>query len=105
MNFAMKFIEKISSDVLPKELQENKLFEKETNEYSNMVMYNRFYLEDLRTKCRAMKFGNLFKNPAGIVDYIFLKPKYALLKSIRKHPILIELFIRDLKTKKYEFEN
>ncbi len=105
MNFAMKFIEKISSDVLPKELQENKLFEKETNEYSNMVMYNRFYLEDLRTKCRAMKFGNLFKNPAGIVDYIFLKPKYALLKSIRKHPMLIELFIKDLKTKKYEFEN
>lgn len=102
MNFAIKFIEKISADILPKELQENKLFEKETNEYSNMVMYNRFYLENLRTKCRAMKFGELFKHPSLIGEYILLKPKYALLKSIRKHPKLIEFFIKDLKNTKIQ---
>lgn len=103
MNFAMKFIEKISSDVLPDEIKNDKLFEKETSEYSNMVMYNRFYLEDLRTKCRAMKIGNLFKNPEQIPEYIALKPKYFLLKRIRKHPKLIELLIKDLKTKQYDF--
>ena len=103
MNFAMKFIEKISPDVLPEEIKHDKLFEKETNEYSNMVMYNRFYLEDLRTKCRAMKVGNLLKNPEQIPEYLALKPKYFLLKRIRKHPKLIELFIKDLKTRQYEF--
>ncbi len=103
MNFAMKFIEKISPDVLPEEIKHDKLFEKETNEYSNMVMYNRFYLEDLRTKCRAIKVGELLKKPEEIPEYIMLKPKYFLLKSIRKHPKLIELFIRDLKTRKYDF--
>ena len=103
MNFAVKFIEKISSDVLPNEIKNDLLFEKETNEYSNMVMYNRFYLEDLRTKCRAIKVGDLFKNPEQIREYIALKPKYFLLKRIRKHPKLIEFFIKDLKTKKYNF--
>jgi len=103
MNFAIKFINSISKDVFPKEIQENMPFEKLTNDYSNMVMFKRFYLEEIRTKCRAMKFADLFKKPQMIKDYITLKPKYQLLKMLTKHPRLIEIFIKDLKTKKYDF--
>lgn len=103
MNFAIKFIEKISAEVLPNEIKNDKLFEKETKEYSNMVMYNRFYLEDIRTKCRAMKIGDLINNPREIIDYVSFKPKYFMLKLIRKHPKLIEIFIKDLKTRQYDF--
>lgn len=99
MNFVIKFIEKISKNVLPVEIQNNMLFEKETNEYSNMVMFNRFYLEEIRTKCRQMKISNIIKNPAEWKDYIFLKPKYMALKTLKKHPKLIELFIKDLRGK------
>ena len=88
---------------LLKEIQENMLFEKLTNEYSNMVMFKRFYLEELRTKCRAMKFSDLFSRPEMFKDYLILKPRYQILKMLVKHPRLIEFFIKDLKTKEYEF--
>ena len=104
INFAMKFINKISQDVFPKEFQENMLFEKMTNDYSNNVMFKRFYLEELRTKCRSMKVQDLFKNPEMLKDYITLKPKYQMLKGLIGHPKLIEFFIKDLKTKKYNFD-
>ena len=105
MNFALKFIKQIAENILPENISNGKLFEKETQEYSNMVMYNRFYLEDLRTKCRALKFGQLFKEPKLIGEYIKIKPKYFALKLIKKHPVLIEKLIKDLKTRNYSFEN
>ena len=102
-NFAMKFINRISKDVFPKEIQDDMLFEKLTNDYSNMVMFKRFYLEDLRNKCRALKVSDIFKSYVNFRDYIFLKPKYQFLKLLVKHPKLIGLLIRDLKTKQYDF--
>ena len=78
--------------------------EKETIEYSNMVMFNRFYLEDLRTICHPLKMQDLFIKPAIWSDYFKYKPKYFGLKLLRKHPKLIEWFIKDLKTKDYNFE-
>lgn len=88
MNFAIKFINKLASNILP----ENDLpFEKETNEYSQKVMYKRFFLEEIRTKCRAMKFKEVIKNPKQWGEYLVLKPKYIILKSFRNHPRLISL--------------
>ncbi len=88
LNFAIKFINKLSSNILP----ENDMpFEKETNEYSQKVMYKRFFLEDIRTKCRAMKFKDVLKNPKQWGEYLLLKPKYIILKSFRNHPKLISL--------------
>lgn len=105
VNFAVKFIEKISPNILPEEITDKKLFEKETRYYSNMVMYDRFYLEDLRIKCRALPIRDIFKSKENFLNYLKMKPKYYILKMLRKHPLLIEFFIRDLKTKKYDFEN
>ncbi len=79
LNFAIKFINKLSSNILP----ENDMpFEKETNEYSQKVMYKRFFLEDIRTKCRAMKFKDVLKNPKQWGEYLLLKPKYIILKVL-----------------------
>lgn len=99
MNFAIKFIGKISSNILPDSVQNNILFEKEMNDYSNVVMYNRFYLEELRTKCRAIKFGDTILDSQALADYLKYKPKYALLKLLRGHPKLISLLIKDLRGK------
>ena len=88
MNFAIKFINKLSSNILP---EDNLPFEKETNEYSQKVMYNRFFLEKIRTKCRAMKLKEVIKNPKQWGEYLVLKPKYIILKSFRNHPRLINL--------------
>ena len=96
INFAMKFINKISTNVIPPDIQKQMPFEKEINDYSRMVMYKRFYLEEIRTKCRAMKIGEVITKPDQWFDYITLKPKYNFLKLFTKHPRLIEIFIKDL---------
>ena len=95
MNFAIKFLMRISKNIFPEALQSDVLFEKETIEYSNMVMFNRFYLEDLRTICHPLKMQDLFIKPAIWSDYFKYKPKYFGLKLLRKHPKLIEWFIKD----------
>lgn len=102
MNFALKFINKISPNILPDNIKNNIFFEKETNNFSIAVMYDRFYLNDLRTKCRPMKVADLFKNPSEISEYLKLKPVYFSLKLLRGHPHLIKLLIRDLKERDYE---
>lgn len=91
INFAIKFIDKISPDILPKSIKENMPFEIETNEYSKIVMYDRFFLEDIRMKCRSLKFNEILHSIDNMFQYITLKPKYVLLKSLRNHPKLISL--------------
>ncbi len=97
INFAVKFICKISPNILSDSINYGKFFEKETEDYSNMVMYNRFYLEDLRTKCRGIKISDTLLNSEKLEQYIILKPKYFFLKLLRNHPMLIKLFIKDLR--------
>ncbi len=97
INFAIKFIDKISKNILPDTIKNNVLFEKETNEYSNTVMYNRFYLENIRAKCRKMKLDEVLKTPAKWNEYLLFKSKYIMLKTLRNHPKLIEFFIKDLR--------
>ena len=72
-------------------------FQKEMQNYSNMVMFNRFYLEEIRNKCRKMKIKNVIRNPKHWRDYLVSKIKYQFLKSLRNHPKLIETFIKDLR--------
>ena len=67
------------------------------NDYSNVVMYNRFYLEDLRTKCRAIKFRDIIWDSEAFINYLKYKPKYFVLKLLRGHPNLIKLLIKDLR--------
>ncbi len=103
INFATKFINKISNDILPKEFN-NTIFEKETNDYSRMIMFTNFYYSELQEKCRAMKIQDVVKHPKTFGEYIKLKTKYKTLKMLNRHPRLIEIFIKDLKTCCYNIE-
>lgn len=91
INFAIKFISKIIPGI-------ETFFEEETEDYSNMVMFNRFYLENLRQTCRAMKIKEVVKTPSMWGKYLVLKTRYSTLKGLRKHPKLIKLFIKDLRS-------
>ncbi len=93
LNFAVKFIKKISKNIIP---DNSTFFEKETNDYSNMVLFENLYYSDLQKECRALKFKEIFKNPALIKKYITLKTKYKFLKSLNNHPKLIQILIKDL---------
>lgn len=103
INFAIKFLNKISENIVPEEIRNNILFEKETNDYSKVVMFKRFYYIDLQKQCREMKIKDIIKKPKLWWKYITLKIKYKTLKSIQNHPRLIDLFIKDL-VKVYNFE-
>ena len=96
INFAIKFLNKISENIVPVEIRNNILFEKETNDYSKVVMFKRFYYIDLQKQCREMKIKDIIKKPKLWWKYITLKIKYKTLKSIQNHPKLIDLFIKDL---------
>lgn len=99
MNFSMKFINKISENIFPEKIRKAVVFEKETNDYSNMVMYNRFYLDDIRTRCRAMKIKEVIFQPEKWLDYLLLKPKYVFLKCFKTHPRAIEILMKDFEVK------
>lgn len=100
INFAMNFINKLTPYVFGG--QNKLLFEKETRNYSLCVMYKRFYLEDIREQTRKMKLKGMFKE-YSLLDYLKIKPKYFMLKQLIGHPLLIHLFIKDIKTRHYNF--
>ena len=66
-------------------------------------MYERFYLEDIREKSRNLKIKEIFKDLSKFKQYLKIKPLYFSLKLLRGHPLLIKFFIKDLKTKQYDF--
>ena len=96
INFAIKFIEKISPDLLPDYIKNNEMFKKEIKDYSNTILYEKFYLEDLRNKCAKIPINKIFDSFENFINYIKLKPKFYLLKMLQGHPLLIETFIKNL---------
>ena len=97
INFAMKFIKKFSQTIIPKDIQNQMIFEKETNDYSRMIMFKHFYYIDLQKKSRDMKITEVLRNPSKIKEYLSLKIKYKTLKILNRYPRLIKFFIADLK--------
>lgn len=99
---AIEFINEISSNIFPEDILKVFDFDSHKEEYSIMVLYKRFYLNDLRTKCRKIKVKDIFKSFDALKRYLALKPKYQILKFLSKHPKLIKMFIKDLESKNYD---
>ncbi len=99
IDFAVRFINSISENIFSENIKEFYGSNKNIDKYSTMVLFKRFYLKDLRTKCRALKLSDIFKNPSLFISYLILKPRYQFLKSISKHPKLIKFLVRNLKDK------
>lgn len=94
LNFAIKFIEKYIKNTSFDKI--NKISDKDIEKYAITLLYDRFYLDEIRIKCRAMKLDEIIKKPDKWANYLLLKPKYQILKLFRKHPKSIKLFIKNL---------
>ena len=102
MGFVVQFINKIIPNLLPEQLRNNKQLKKETDNYCNIVMYNRFSIYDMKMRCRELKLKDAISNFATFKEYITLKPKYFLLKQIRRNPLAIKAFYKVTKKNKIE---
>ena len=94
MYFAMKFVNRIIPNLLPQELFENKELKKKIDKYCNMVMFSRFYLEDLRLTCKKIRIKNALCHLSVMKEYLKYKPKYFCLKMIRKSSWAIKYFLK-----------
>jgi hypothetical protein len=94
--FATSFINKIVPNLLPEKLQKNALFNKEVNNYCTLLMYQRFFLWNMKQKSHELKFKDIFKNFANLIEYLRLKPKYFILKLFvfRKNPKLAKIILK-----------
>lgn len=92
VGFAVKFLKEVASNIIPTSLIENLLFENKINEYCTLVMYKRFFLEEIRNKSHLISLSDVFRSPRLIGKYLSIKPKYLFFKSIRNSPNLINIF-------------
>lgn len=101
--FGIKFLNNIVPNLLPEKIKSDKYFEKEFKKYCILLIYQRFFLWEMKQKSHEMKIKNLFSSWQFFKDYLNLKPKYFILKLgiIRKNPYIAELILK----KAYKDEN
>ena len=101
--FAIKFLNNIVPNLLPDKIKKDKSFEKEFKKYCILLIYQRFYLWEMKQKSHQMKIKDLFSGWKFFIEYLKLKPKYFILKLgiIRKNPFLAEKILK----KVYKYEN
>lgn len=94
--FATKFINNIVPNLWPENIQKEALFNEEINDYCILLMYQRFFLWNMKQKSHALKFKDIFKNFDNFIEYLRLKPKYFFLKLFifRKNPKLAKLILK-----------
>lgn len=88
--FAIKFLNLIVPNILPERFNKDKYFEKQFKNYFILLIYQRFFIWDMRQICRPMKIKKLFSSWEFFKEYIKLKPKYFIFKSqiFMKNPYL-----------------
>ena len=94
--FAIQFINNIVPDLLPQTIKLDKSFEKEFENYCILLIYQRFYLWEMKQKSHEMKIKDLFSSKEFFIEYLKLKPKYFILKLgiIRKNPVLAKIILK-----------
>lgn len=78
---AIKFLNSIVPNILPQKLKVDKYFEKQFENYCILLIYERFFIWDMRQICRPMKIKDLFSSKEFFKKYLKLKPKYFILKN------------------------
>jgi len=94
--FATKFINNIVPNLLPEKLRKNALFEKEVNDYCTLLLYQRFFLWNMKQKSHELKVKDIFKSKENFIEYLRLKPKYFILKLFifRKNPLFARQILK-----------
>jgi len=94
---AVQFINDIVPNLLPQTFDiTNSYFEKEFKKYCILLIYQRFFLWEMKQKSHNMKINDLFSNRKFFKEYLKLKPKYFILKLgiIRKNPFIAENILK-----------
>ena len=101
--FAVKFLNNIVPGLLPEQIQKDKRFEKEFEKYCILLIYQRFFLWEMKQKSHTMKIKDLFSSLKFFSEYLKLKPKYFILKLdiIKKNPYIAGFILK----KAYKYEN
>ena len=94
--FATQFINSIVPNLLPEKIACEGFFKNEFKNYCTLLMYQRFYLWDMKQKSHKLKFKDIFKSRNNFIEYLKLKPKYFILKLwfIRKNPKMARLVMK-----------
>jgi hypothetical protein len=92
--FAMKFLNKIVPGILPENLFKDNALERGVKEYCNEVIYFRFYVHDLKMRCKKLKVKDALVDFKIFKQYLRDKPLHFVLKRVRKKPVLVELFLK-----------
>lgn len=92
--FAMKFLNKLVPGLLPQEIFEHKALEKEVERYCNKVIYFRFFVHDLKMRCKKLKIKDAIKSKEVFKQYAKDKPKHFILKRVNKNHVLIALYLK-----------
>jgi len=94
--FGIQFINKIVPNLLPDKILLDKNFEKESRKYFILLIYQRYYLLELKKICHEMKIKDLFSNKEFFIKYLKLKPKYFVskMKIVKNNPFLAKLILK-----------
>lgn len=99
--FSIRFLNRLVPGLLPENIKMDEVLEKELNDFCTLVMFNRFYLMNLRMTCKEFKLKDAFKDFESIKRYLRLKPQYFLMKRklIRKNAQRAGMVLEWLKSK------
>lgn len=86
---AINFINRIVPTLLPENIKYNEFFAKEFKDYFILLVYDRFFISDLREKSHQLKIQNAIKNAKSFKSYLKFRLKYLWYKRkmIRKNPV------------------
>lgn len=94
---AVQFLNSIVPNLLPETFNIlDKNFKKEFDKYCILLIYQRFFLWEMKQKSHQMKIKDFFSSWDFLKEYIKLKPKYFILKLsiIRKNPIFTKYILK-----------
>lgn len=93
---ATKFINKIIPNLLPEKFRKKALYEKEVNDFCTLLMYQRFFLWNMKQRGHALKIKDAFCSFSNFIEYLNLKPKYFVLKLFvfRKNPVMARAILK-----------
>lgn len=88
--FAIRFLNSIVPNLLPEKFKKDKYFETRFKNYCILLIYQRFFIWNLKQKCRQMKIKDLFSSWEFFREYMRIKPWYFIIKTriFRKNPYL-----------------
>lgn len=94
--FAVKFLNSIVPNLLPEKVLVGSYLEREFKNYCIRLIYQRFFIWNMKQKCRKMKIKDLFSSWEFFKNYMAIKPKYFILKTriFRKNPYLAEKILK-----------